>query len=161
MFRPVWCGLILIVLLAGCAGAKYSQLITEQKTIPRVLVKVSHKADGIYQVEVHNNLPGTISLQWNSSAYLNTGGDTVRLIHLENVDVFPETVPVQQLPTPIARGGRLKAYFVGDSWMDYARRGVTPKPMESRNKANIYLAFQIEGKRVYWKGVVTFLPVNK
>ena len=83
-------GLFLVTLLAGCAGVKYSPVVTEQKSIPDVSVIVSYQADGIYQVQVVSDLPGMISLLWNSSAYVNTGGDAVRLIHIPDVDNFPD-----------------------------------------------------------------------
>jgi hypothetical protein len=155
-------GLLLATLLAGCAGlfdsVKYHPLITEQKSIPRVSVIVSYKADGIYQVEVRNNLSATISLQWSSSAYVNTGGDTVRLIHIANPDSIPADTSLVQTPSPIRRGEKFKTYFVGESWIDYSRRGVSPRPKESGSKAKIYLSFNIRDKRVYWTGEVTFVP---
>lgn len=157
-------GLCIASLLAGCAGlpdsVHYRPVVTEQKSIPLVAVTVSHRADGIYQVQVHNSLPGTVSLQWNNSAYLNTGGDTTRLIHIPDLDRIPDDTPAEQLPSRIARGARLKTYFVGESWIDYARRGVMPRPRDVESKAKIYLSFNINGKRVYWTGDVTFVPDN-
>jgi hypothetical protein len=155
-------GLFIASLLAGCAGlpgsVHYRPVVTEQKSIPHVVVTVSHQADGIYQVRVDNGLSQTISLQWNNSAYLNTGGDTTRLIHIPDLDRFPDDTPAEQLPSRIARGARLKTYFVGESWIDYARRGVMPRPKDAENKAKIYLSFNINDKRVYWTGDVTFVP---
>jgi len=150
--------LLAFILLASCTSVQYSQQIAEQKSIPQVAVKVSYKDDGIYQVEVANNFPHTIALQWNSSAYVNTNGKTIRLIHIESLDAFPETTPVEQKPVLIAPSVRLKMYFVGESWIDFARRGVTPRPKDTTSTAKIYLAFEIQGKKVYWKGEVNFLP---
>lgn len=152
--------LLLFMLLASCASVQYSQQITEQKTIPQVAVNVSYKEEGIYQVEVANNLPDAIALQWKSSAYVNTNGKTIRLIHIENLDAFPETTPVEQKSVLIAPGVKLKLYFVGESWIDFARRGVTPRPKDTTSTAKIYLAFEIQGKKIYWKGEVNFLPEN-
>jgi len=156
--------LLFATLLAGCTGlpgsTHYRPVVTEQKSILHVAVTVIHKADGVYQVQVVNSLPDTVSLQWNSSAYVNTGGDTTRLIHIPNLDRFPDDTPEEQLPSPIARGARLKTYFVGESWIDYARRGVMPRPRDAENKAKIYLSFNINDKRVYWTGDVTFVPVK-
>ena len=154
-------GLFLVALLASCAGVKYSPVVTEQKSIPDVSVIVSYQADGIYQVQVVSDLPGMISLLWNSSAYVNTGGDAVRLIHIPDVDNFPDLAPVTQASSTIARGAKFKTYFVGESWIDYARRGVTPRPKDSESKASIYLAFNIKDKKVYWKGEVSFVPVKQ
>ena len=163
MLRPYWkwAGLVVAVLFAGCASVKYSLLVTEQKLIPQVSVKVSYIDNGIYQVEVDSKLPDAIALQWNSSAYLNTSGGTVRIIHIEDVDKFPEQTPVEQQPSAIVQAKKLKTYFVGESWIDYARRGVTPKPRDSVKKAMIYLAFDIDGKRVYWKGEVFFQAAKR
>ena len=163
MLRPYWkwAGLVVAVLFAGCASVKYSLLVTEQKLIPQVSVKVSYIDNGIYQVEVDSKLPDAITLQWNSSAYLNTSGGTVRIIHIEDVDTFPEQTPVEQEPSAIVHAKKLKTYFVGESWIDYARRGVTPKPRDSVKKAMIYLAFDIDGKRVYWKGEVSFQAAKR
>lgn len=164
MFRryPGLAGLLLATLLAGCTGlfgsVKYHPVVTEQKSIPNVSVVVSYRADGIYQVQVRNHLSASISLLWSSSAYVNTGGDTTRLIHIPNLDRFPDETPAEQLPSPIARGARLETYFVGESWIDFSRRGVTPRPKDIENKAKIYLSFNIRGKRVYWTGDVTFVP---
>lgn len=153
-------GLLVAVLLAGCASVKYSPVVTEQKSIPDVSVSVSYKADGIYQVQVVSDLPGRINLLWNSSVYVNTGGDAVRLIHIPDVDNFPDVAPVEQTSSNITRGVKLKTFFVGESWIDYSRRGVTPRPRDSENKAGIYLAFDIKGKKIYWKGEVSFVPAK-
>ena len=157
-------GLIFAALLAGCAGllgsTHYRPVVTEQKSIPHVAVTVIHKADGVYQVQVDNGLPDAISLQWSNSAYVNTGGDAVRLIQMKNMDTFPDDPTMEQIPSPIARGARLKTYFVGESWIDYARRGVMPRPKDIESKAKIYLSFNIKDKRVYWTGDVTFVPVK-
>jgi len=163
MLKRYWrlTGFVIVMLLAGCSGIKYSQNITEQKVIPQVSVNIEYKEGGIYQLEVDNDLAGSIALQWNSSAYLNTSGGTIRLIHVENMDAFPESVPVEQESSLIAHGLKFKTYFVGESWMDYARRGVTPQPQDSEKKAMIFLAFIIDGKRVYWKGEVSFHSNNE
>jgi hypothetical protein len=154
--------LLFVTLLTGCAGlpdsVKYQPHVTAQKTIPELTVTVTYKADGIYLVQVVNSLPDAVSLQWSNSAYVNTGGDTTRLIHIPNLDRFPDETPAEQLPSPIARGARLKTYFVGESWIDYSRRGVSPRPKDSESKAKIYLLFNIRDKRVYWTGEVTFVP---
>ena len=159
---PGLAGLLLASLLAGCTGlfggVKYHPVITEQKSIPHVSVVVSYKADGIYQVQVRNNLSASVSLLWSSSAYVNTGGDTTRLIHVPNLNNFPADTSVVQIPSPIRRGGKFKTYFVGESWIDYSRRGVSPRPKDSESKAKIYLSFNIRDKRVYWTGEVTFVP---
>ena len=147
-------------MLAGCASVKYSPLATEQKSIPHVSVTVSYKIDGIYQLQVHNKLHRSIILEWNSSAYVNTGGDAVRLIHIQDADSIPDEIPPNQMPTPVASSAKLKTYFVGESWIDYARRGVTPRPRDSEKKAKIYIAFNINGKRVYWTADVTFISVQ-
>ena len=49
MLRPYWkwAGLVVAVLFAGCASVKYSLLVTEQKLIPQVSVKVSYIDNGI------------------------------------------------------------------------------------------------------------------
>lgn len=162
MRRLAWsvAGVVLLALQPGCVSTQYSQLVTERKPIPRVSVTTSYKAAGVYQVEVVNNTRNTITLLWNSSAYLNTSGETIRLVHLENAEVLPEVPPLLQRPSAIRRRGKLKTYFAGESWLDYSRRGVAPKPKNSDKKAVIYLAFEIEGKRIYWKGEVTFSPLK-
>ena len=163
MFRryPGLAGLLLATLLAGCTGlfgsVKYHPVVTEQKSIPNVSVVVSYRADGIYQVQVRNHLSASISLLWSSSAYVNTGGDTIRLIHIPNPDNFPKEASVVTIPSTIKRGERLKTYFVGESWFDYSRRGVSPRPKDSESKAKIYLSFNIREKLVYWTGEVTFV----
>lgn len=150
-------GLLLVTLMAGCASTQYSQQVTDQKTIPNVLVTVSYRDNGVYQVKVANKLPVNIELLWDSSAYLTTGGVTVRLINLQDKDSFPDDAKMAQVSTAIAAGEKVKIYFVGESWIDFARRGVTPRPKDSLTKAKIYLAFNIDGKRIYWKGDVAFV----
>ncbi|MDH4284973.1 MAG: hypothetical protein OEV35_06605 [Gallionellaceae bacterium] len=150
--------IVFAALLAGCAGVKYSPMVTEQKSLPDVSVRVSHQADGIYRVQVRNNTSDNITLQWSYSAYVTTGGETIRLINIPDPDHFPEGVPTEQVPSMVVRGGRLTTWFVGESWIDYARRGVMPRPRDSESKAGIYLGFIIKGKKVYWKGEVSFVP---
>ena len=153
-------GLVFVALLAGCASVKYSPLVTEQKSIPGVLVEVNYQDNGIYQVQAYNDTTNNISLQWQSSFYRNTGGDAVRLIHIQNINDFPEKVPLVQAPSIVTRAASLTTWFVGESWIDYARRGLTPRPKDSESKAVIYLAFNIKGKKVYWKGEVSFVNEN-
>ena len=164
MFRrsPGLAGLLLATLLAGCTGlfgsVKYNPVIAEQKSIPHVPVVVSYRADGVYQVQVRNNLPVNIRLLWSSSAYVNTGSDTTRLVHIPNLDNFPADTSAVQIPSLVRRGEIFKTYFVGESWIDYSRRGVSPRPKDSGSKAKIYLLFNIRDKHVYWTGDVTFVP---
>ena len=149
-------GLLLAAMFAGCGGMgnpAYQQVITEQKSIPQVSVKVSYKADGVYQVWVENELPDSINLLWDSSAYLLTGGDSVRVIQMEKIDAFPEEIKMAQENSVIASGERLKSYFVGERWLDYVSHGVTPRPKDKESKARIFIAFEIKGKRVYWKEI--------
>jgi hypothetical protein len=153
--------LLAIYLLSACASNKFNPVVAEQKTINDVSVKVIYKADGLYQVQVLNNLPDTINLLWNISAYVNTTGDTTRLIHISDSDQFPETTPLEQVPWAIVRGAKLSTYFVGESWLDYARRGVSPKPKSSKGVAKLFLAFEIKGKRTYWTGEVAFVKAAK
>lgn len=153
--------LVVVALLAGCASTKYSPLVSELKPIPGVSVKVSHQTDGIYEVQIHNNSRDNIALLWNGSAYVNTGGNAVRLIQIQNINDFPQGVPLVQAPSIITRASSLTTWFVGESWIDYARRGVTPRPKDSEGKAGIYLGFNIKGKKVYWKGEVSFVPASQ
>jgi hypothetical protein len=153
--------LLMLLLLGACATTKFSHVVAEQKTINDVMVKVVYKDDGLYQVEVLSNLPDPINLLWNISAYVNTMGDTTKLIHIPDIDHFPETTPTHQAPSPVVRGVKFKTYFVGESWIDFARRGVTPRPKSSEGVAKLYLAFEIKGKRTYWTGDVAFVNVSK
>jgi len=153
--------LLMLLLLGACTSTKFNHVVAEQKTINDVMVKVAYKDDGIYQVEVLSNLPDTINLLWNISAYVNTMGDTTKLIHIPDIDHFPEAAHSNQNPSPVARGVMFKTYFVGESWFDFARRGVTPRPKSSEGVAKLYLAFEIKGKRTYWTGDVAFVNVSK
>ena len=153
--------ILAVLALAGCTGllgsTKHQPVITELKAISQVSVNVSYKADGVYQVRVDNDQPDKIILEWDSSAYLNTGGETVRLIQMDNAEAFPDDVRMAQTQSFIAPGERFKTFFVGESWMDYARRGVTPRPKTREGKAMLFLAFDIKGKRMYWKGEIAFV----
>lgn len=153
--------LLLVCLLVACAKPGFSPLVTEQKTITDVSVIVTYQDDGIYQVQVDNYLPDTISLQWSHSAYVNTAGDTVRLIHIPDTTHFPDETPGTQAASTIGRGVKFKTNFVGESWIDFSRRGVTPRPKLNENTARLYLAFDINGKRTYWTGEVAFVKVSK
>lgn len=160
--KQLLAGLFIASFLAGCAGMmggeKYQPLVVEQKSIPQVSVKVSYKEVGIYQVQVESDVPETISLLWDSSAYLNTSGDTIRLLHMESMDDFPQDTTQLQIPSVIRRGERFRTFFVGESWIDFSRRGVTPRPKDTASTAKIYLAFEMQGKKIYWKGEVSFAP---
>ena len=153
--------LVLLFLLSACSSTKFNHVVAEQKSINDVSVKVAYQDDGVYQVEVLSHLPDTINLLWNISAYVNTMGDTTKLIHIPDLDRFPETTPGNQAPSSVARGVLFKTYFVGESWIDFARRGVTPRPKSSEGVAKLYLAFEIKGKRTYWTGDVAFVNASK
>jgi hypothetical protein len=156
-----------VALLAGCAGfpgkktVEYEQVITVLKPIERVSVIVSYQGGVFYRVQVNNGLPYAISLQWDESSYVNTGGESVRLIRIPDRNDLPEQPHLPQADSPIAPGSRLLADFAGESWLKLARRGVTPKPKEGFRKARIYLVFNIKGKTVDWQGEVVFVPKRR
>ena len=157
-----------VALLAGCAGfpgkkktVEYEQVITVLKPVERVSVIVSYQGGVFYRVQVDNGLPNAISLVWDQSAYVNTGGESVRLIRIADRDNLPEQTHLPQADSPIAPNSRLMADFVGESWMKLARSGTTPKPKEVFKKARIYLVFDIKGKSVEWQGEVAFVPKRR
>lgn len=156
---------LVVALLAGCAElgfnkkneVEYEQVVTVLKPIDRVSVVVRYQGGVFYRVQVNNGLPNAISLLWDESAYVNTGGESVRLIRVPDRSNLPDDVHLPQADSPIASGSRLLADFVGESWMTLARRGITPKPKDGFRKARIYLVFNIKGKRVDWQGEIAFV----
>lgn len=157
-----------IALLAGCAGfpgkkktVEYEQVITVLKPIEQVSVTVSYQGGVFYRVQVNNGLPNAISLVWDQSTYVNTGGESVRLIRVPDRDNLPDQPGLPQADSPIAPASQLVADFTGESWMKLARSGTTPKPREGFKKGRIYLVFNIKGKTVDWQGEVAFVPKKK
>lgn len=159
MFKPYLTAtlLMLATLLGGCVSPKYEPVVALLKPIDNVRVYVSFKADAIYRVQVVNELPDEISLVWNESVYVNTAGDATRLIHIATPEDIDKTPTPEQKPSLIAGRGRLQTDFVGESWIDYSRRGVIPRPRDSDKKAKIYLSFHIKGKQEYWRAEVGFV----
>ncbi len=150
--------ILLAILLAACAGPGFEPVVTLLKPIDQVQVSVGYQAGAIYQVQIANELPDEISLVWNESVYVNTGGDATRLIHIASPQDLDQAPTPEQKHSAVAAHGRLRTEFVGESWIDYARRGVTPRPLYSDKKAKIYLSFHIHGKQVYWRAEVSFVP---
>jgi hypothetical protein len=151
---------VLAILQAGCAGTQYEPAIAPFASIDKVQVSISYKRDGIYQVQVVNNLPAPISLIWDESVYVNTAGIGTKLIHIPTQQDLDKSPPHTQKPSTIAPHGRLQTEFVGESWIDYARRGVTPRPRDVAKKAKIDLTFSINGKRAHWRAEVGFTPTD-
>ncbi len=157
--------MLIVLLLAGCAmlpverkDAAYEQVITVLSPVEQVSVAVSYQGGVFYRAQVKNNLPATIRLVWDESTYVNTGGESIRLIRVPDRDKLPSQPQLPQADSPIAPGSQLLADFVGESWMKLARSGIAPKPKQGSRKARIYLRFDIRGKRVDWQGEVAFVP---
>jgi hypothetical protein len=162
---PAVVAILLAALLTGCAGlqgkgreAEYNQTITVLKPIEGVSIIVNYQGGVFYRVLVNNELPVAISLKWDESTYVNTGGESVRLVRIQDRNNLPTQVYLPQAASPIAPGAHLKADFIGESWMEFARSGATPKPKDASRRARIYLAFNIKGKRVDWRGEIMFTP---
>jgi len=136
----------------------YDQVVTALKPIEKVPVAVSFQDGAFYRVKVSNTLPVTINLLWDESTYVNTGGESVRLIRVLDRHNLPEHLQLPQADSPIAPGSQLQADFAGENWIEFVRRGGTPKPRENFRKARINLLFNINGKRVDWRGEVAFVP---
>lgn len=157
--------LAVAVMLAGCSGlpidrkkVEYEQVVTVLKPIEKVPITVSFQDGVFYRVKVNNNLPTSINLVWDESVYVNTSGESVRLIRILDRQNLPSKLYLQQADSPIAPGSQLQADFAGESWIEFARRGGIPKPRDSFRKARIHLLFNINGKRVDWRGEVVFMP---
>ena len=164
-------------LLTGCAGLQniknepvsrqnkkepeFAQVVTVSKPIAGVPISVSYLGGAFYHVEVSNTLPTVINLLWDESAYVNTKRESVRILHIPKKTDLSRDPPAQQASPPIAPGSQFQADFIGESWLDAARRGVTPQPKDSLRKARIYLSFNIKGRRVEWEGEIAFIPVKQ
>ncbi len=140
---------------------EFKQVITVLKPIGKVPVSVSYQGGVFYHVVVNNNLPTLIKLVWDESTYLNTKGEPVRILHIPKKSDLPHDLPVQQASSPISPNAQFQADFIGESWLDAARRGATPQPKDSLRKARIYLSFKIKGKRVKWQGEIAFIPMKQ
>lgn len=150
-------GLLLLSLLAACAAPKYEPQVTVRKPVDRLHVYLRLQDNATYQVQVVNESRHVVSLVWNESVYVNTAGDATRLIHVERTADLDHAPTPQQAPSVIGPHGRLQTEFVGESWIDYARRGVMPRPRESDRKAKIYLSFRMKHKQMYWRAEVRFV----
>lgn len=156
--------LAVTVMLTGCAGfsnrkkVEYEQVVTVLKPIEKVPITVSFEGDMFYRVKVNNTLPVSINLLWDESSYVNTSGESVRLIRILDKQNLPNNLNLQQADSPIAPVSELQADFAGESWIEFARRGGIPKPRDTFRKARIHLLFNINGKRVDWRGEIAFVP---
>lgn len=150
-----------VALLTGCATlhkAEQEQIVTVSKPVKSVPITVSYQGGAFYRVQVKNTLPTAITLVWDESTYVTTTGESVRLLHLHGKDNLPQHAPPLQAPSPIAPHSQFQADFIGDDWLDCAKRDCTPQPKVGLKNARIYLAFNIKGKRVIWQGEVAFVP---
>ena len=157
--------LAVTVMLAGCAGlhnnrkeVEYEQIVTELKPIEKVPITVSFEGGVFYRVRVDNTLPVSINLLWDESTYVNTGGESVRMIRVLDRQNLPANLHLPQADSPIAPASTLQADFAGENWIEFARRGGTPKPRAAFKKSRIHLFFDIKGKRVDWRGENAFVP---
>ena len=140
---------------------EFEQVVTVLKPIVKVPILVSYQGGAFYHVEVNNTLPTVINLLWDESAYVNTRGESVRILHVQRKGDLSRDPPAQQASPPIAPDSHFQADFIGESWLDFARRGATPRPKDGLRKARIYLSFNINGRRVEWQGEVTFIPAKQ
>ncbi|HEU0282799.1 MAG TPA: hypothetical protein VFQ99_03375 [Gallionella sp.] len=157
--------LAVAAMLAGCSElssnrrkVEYEQVVTVLKPIDKVPITVSFQDGVFYRVKVNNNLPTSINLVWDESAYVNTSGESVRIIRVLDRQNLPSNLELPQADSPIAPGSQLQADFAGESWVEFARRGGMPKPRDNFRKARIHLLFNINGRRVDWRGEVVFVP---
>lgn len=164
-FYIVVAALAVAVMLAGCSGLsnnkkkiEYEQVVTVLKPIERVPIMVSFQDGVFYRVKVNNNLPTSIKLLWDESIYVNTSGESVRIVRILDRQNLPSNPRLPQADSPIVPGSQLQADFAGESWIGLARQGGIPKPRDSFRKARIHLFFNINGKQVDWRGEVVFVP---
>lgn len=167
-------GVFVAVLLTGCTGLRnmknewsakqpgkeqeIGQVVTVLRPISGVPVSVTYLGGAFYHLEVTNTLTNVINLLWDESAYVDTNGGSIRLLCIPKRNDLSRDPPAQQSSPPIAPDSRFQADFIGESWLDAARRGATPLPKDSGRKARLYLAFNIKGKRVEWQGEIAFVP---
>lgn len=156
---------MLATALAACSGLTgarksggHEQVVAVLKPIEKVPVAVSFQDGAFFRVKVKNNLPVTIKLLWDESTYVNTSGESVRIIRVPDRQNLPDNTSLPQADSPIASGSQMQADFAGESWIGLVRRGGTPKPREDFRKARINLLFNINGRRVDWRGEVAFAP---
>lgn len=140
---------------------KFDQVVTTLRPISGVAVSVTYSGGAIYHLEVSNALTTVINLIWDESAYVDTKGESIRILHIPKKNDLFRDPPAQQASPPIAPGSRYQADFIGESWLDAARRGATPQPRDGNRKARLYLAFSIRGKRVEWQGEIVFIPAKQ
>jgi hypothetical protein len=152
---------ISIALLTGCKTLQKSEhepIIAVASPVKNVPIIVSYQGSAFYHVQVNNTLPNTINLLWDESTYVTTTGKSVRILHLQSKHDIPTYPPAQQAPSPISPNSQFQADFTGEDWLDCARRNCTPQPQNSLKNAEIYLTFNIKGKRVRWQGEISFAP---
>lgn len=180
MFRLMYLAVTAVfiaTLLTGCTGLRnmknewsakqlgkepeIGQVVTVLRPISGVPVSVTYLGGALYHLEVSNALTTMINLVWDESAYVDTKGESIRILHIQKKNDLTRDPPAQQASPPIAPDSRFQADFMGESWLDAARRGVTPLPRDGNRKARLYLAFSIKGKRVEWQGEIAFVPAKQ
>ena len=138
--------------------AEYGQIVTVSRPVKSVSVIVSYQGGAVYRVQVNNALPAAISLVWDKSVYVTTTKESIRLLYIQNKNDLPRYPPRQQVSSLIPSDSRFQADFTGESWLDCVKKGCVPQPRKGLKNARIYLAFNIKGKRVRWRGEIAFVP---
>jgi len=158
------------MMLSGCAGIPelaggadkndgtedWGQLITVLKPIDNLPILVTYEGGIRYKVRASNMTGNMIKLIWDDSAYVSTGGQSIRIVHIPGNEL-PSNGFCQQSSSPIAPYSELRTSFSGDRWIELVKSGGMPMPKDNFRKGRIYLTFEIKGQRVNWQGEVTFV----
>jgi len=149
-------GVVLLSIIAGCTtpGINYNQPVTEVRSVPDISVQLSYIGGKFWHAKIKNNSNATAKLIWDESSYVNSKGNSTRLIRgithkLDSVKAQPAS--------PISPGALFAESFTSKSFV--AEESAKFVGFSSTSQGRIYISFEVDGNEYKWEGFVVFTPV--
>lgn len=136
-------------------GHTFGQIIKETTHVDQLTVSIRHHKGVFWQAEIQNNdskLP--ITIFWDKSSYLSSGGRSSRLIQEGRTNIHPSEL---QEPAMILAQQKAKFIFTGEDLLPYAGGDHAPAPSNSSARGYLTLTFKKNGALFFWKSSIQFI----
>jgi len=140
--------------LLGCTTYRASVSTTTE--VRGLDVDLKRGNGAFWRVIAHNRTSRPAALLWDESAYVNTAGNSMRLISGNTRRIHTGQ---EQADSPIPPGATLNKSFVGEAYVEHPniRRGVG----DPNSPARIILVFKLGDSKQTYEASITFSDASQ
>ena len=141
-----------VVTLSGCTT--WRATVTHMDNVPGIDASVEHRQGTLWQVKAKNTSNQPAKLVWDESSYVSTSGESSRLVRGKTRVIHSgQTQP----PSPIPPNATITELFVPEMHISSSGASFyTPAPSDPSQEAQIYLMFEVNGRKTPWTARVRF-----